>query len=499
MNIGYQIPLSNLKLKIPLWKHQLGAVEFAYSKKHIALFMEVGTGKTATAINILRAWNMTVRKPLRTLVLCPQTIIKQWSEEIERHSELGAYVIPLVGTGKKRLATLTNHNVGSPIYITNYETLSMKDVFKELLSQVDCLICDESQYLKNVTALRTKLAIELSDQCSHKIIMSGTPVLKSPMDLFSQFRILDGGETFGKNFFHFRYKYFFDKNAYMPRDRHFPNWQLRPSIEAEITEKIYSKSIRAKKSECLDLPDLVRVEVPVEMSSAQEKVYKQMAREFVTYVNDNDVRVMSMANIALTKLLRLQQIVTGFLVGKEYKEVDELMYSEDKVVDIVDCPRDQAFKDVLSSIDDSHKIIVWCVFKHNQAKIMRILEELKIGAAELHGSMSAKAKEESIKRFKEDGSCRILVANPRAGGVGLNLTEASYSIYYSRGYSLADDIQSEARNYRGGSEVHSKITRIDLYTPNTVDQEIMQAIKNKQDVAEKILAIKSKMEQDACN
>ena len=92
-----------------------------------------------------------------------------------------------------------------------------------------------------------------------------------------------------------------------------------------------------------------------------------------------------------------------------------------------------------------------------------------------------------MDRFRKDDSCRVMIANQGAGGAGINLVEASYSIYYSKGFSLEHDLQSEARNHRGGSEIHDKITRIDLVCPNTIDESINEALSNKQHVADRIL------------
>lgn len=465
-----------------MWQHQLSAIEKAKARDDFGLFFEVGTGKTATAINILREWCVKENRILSALVLCPPIVIDQWGEEIKRFSKLGAYIVPLKGPGTKRAKTL-KEATGPRIFITNYETLNMSECFKLLSARkFDVLIADESHKLKSGTAKRTKQTIALSDTVKRKIIMTGTPILQSPLDLWSQFRVLDGGQTFGKNFFVFRATYFYDKNANMPKHNYFPDWRLRPKVEQRLNELVYSKAVRAKKEECLDLPPLLKVEVPVEMSPRQKKVYEEMENELVVFMNEHGGQGVATVDLALTKVLRLQQIVSGFLPTME----DELS-SEAKIHAFEDNPRADALRDLLEDLAPAHKVIVWASFHQNYQIIRGICERLGIGYVEIHGQRTAKQKEEAIQSFRTDDNVRVCIANQKAGGVGLNLTEASYSIYYSRGYALEDDIQSEARNYRGGSERHSKITRIDLVCRGSIDDVVLDALKNKQNIAEKIL------------
>jgi len=110
---------------------------------------------------------------------------------------------------------------------------------------------------------------------------------------------------------------------------------------------------------------------------------------------------------------------------------------------------------------------------------------LKLGFAELHGDIKDKDKE--AEKFRSDDSIRVIIGHPGSGGIGLNLVEASYMIYYSRNFSLEMDIQSEARNYRGGSERHASITRIDLVTPGTIDELVLKALAGKTAISNSVL------------
>jgi SNF2 family DNA or RNA helicase len=468
-----------------LWSHQLEAVAKAKDRNDFALFFETGTGKTATAISILKSWCDRDQAKLKTLILCPPIVVRQWKEEIAKYSSFERSTVLLEGPGAKRLKTFSDQAQVNQIFITNYETLLMRPVFEEFVkTHLDVLICDESHKLKSPDVKRSKLAALLSKRVKRKIIMTGTPVLNTPMDLFSQFLVLDNGVTFGQNFFVFRATYFYDKNAGMPKHSYFPNWQPRPGLEEKIQALIGPKSLRVKKSECLDLPPLVKKEIPVELAKEQLCAYQEMRDELVAYLDDK----VCVASMALTKLLRLQQIVTGF-VSVESPEGDERTVHRFK-----DVPRVQALHDVLEDVVPHHKVLVWACFKENYEQIRGVCERLGVGYVEITGERTETQKRQSVESFRQDDGVRVCIANPKAGGVGLNLIEASYSVYFSRTYSLEDDIQSEARNYRGGSERHARITRIDLVTRRSVDEIILAALKQKQNIAENLLDIKQSLQ-----
>ena len=134
---------------------------------------------------------------------------------------------------------------------------------------------------------------------------------------------------------------------------------------------------------------------------------------------------------------------------------------------------------------------MWATFRENYRMIEEVCERLKIKYVDITGD--TKDKEGNMKRFREDPDIGVCYANQGAGGVGVNLVEAGYSIYYSKGFKLEDDLQSEARNYRGGSEIHQSITRIDLVTPLTIDELVSEALANKLQVSENILGWKEQM------
>ena len=466
----------------PLWKHQEAAITMANTERDLALLMDPGVGKTRTAIEIIRRRFATAGRVRKTLILAPIVVCENWKREFAQYSKVDQKdILVLTRAGKVRVnefveavgPTLS----GNKVVITNYQGMLMKELYALLLKwQPEILVCDESQRVKNPKAKQAVAVAAIADRTFHNYILTGTPVLNSAMDLFMQYRIMDRGATFGKNFFGFREQYFYDKNAWMNKDVHFPKFEPRPQSYAQLQEKIKAKSVRAVKSECLDLPPFVRQKIMVDMSGPQRKLYDAMKKEFIAFVETAVGPRAVVAQLAITKLLRLQQIVSGFAKDEE-----------GVVHRFSDCPRLDALQELLEDLVAGHKVIVWATFIENYAMVEELCTRMGVKYTTLTGSDTAAQKNENIDEFRSNPDVRVMIANQSAGGVGVTLVEADYMIYYSKGTRLEDDLQSEARAYRGGSEMHSSITRIDLVCAGTTDEQITESLLNKQQIGEQIL------------
>jgi len=458
-----------------LWKHQQAGVIAARSKTNLALFYDVGVGKTATTIYILREEYTKHQSIQNTLIFAPLSVCPQWKKEFAKFSKIDEkHIHVLTGTGVKRTVALQAiiDSKKPAIVVTNYEAIQNKALYALLLKwSPDILVCDESQRLKDSTSVRAKAIYPLAYAARRRFLLTGTPILNSMLDIFGQFKALDHS-IFGSNFFEFKRRYFYDKNAYMPRHIHFPDWHPLPNAAKNLGDIIGRASVQAKKSECLDLPPLVRVTVPVQLSAQQRKTYDSMAEQFVAELEGTVVA----AEFAMVKTLRLQQIIAGFLVPEELPSLP---------VWCKENPRLDALEELLETIN-GEKTIIWSVFQPTYAAIAKVCERLKLKYVFLTGEQSAGQKQESIESFCR-GAAQVIIANPRCGGVGVSLTESRYSIYYTRGYSLEDHLQSEGRNFRGGSEMHEKISHFHLVAEDTLDEVIAQALLNKQNVADAVL------------
>jgi len=399
-----------------------------------------------------------------------------WKEEIAKYTKIPAEkVTKLEGSIVQKAQALRSV---SGIAIVNYDAFVSDEFTKAaILWAPEVLILDESHRCKDLKSKRTKNIVKLSLAMvreTYKYLMTGTPVTNSQMDIFSQFYILDGGETFGRSFFAFRAKYFYNANQYSS-NRKFPNWIPMKNIDAVLNEKIKSLSSVAKKEDCLDLPPLVRQEVEVTLSPKQAKIYKEMKKDFITFIGDKACS----APLALTKLIRMQQILSGFLK------------MEDGTIERFDSGRTSVLSELLEGLcgDKRNKVIVWAIFKEDYATIRSVCDRSGIRSVELQGSLSPKQKDANLEAFKTDEGIQCLIASPAAGGIGINIVQAAYSIWFSRSFSYEQDVQATARNYRGGSNVHTSVTRYDLVSRGTLDEVLLDAIKAKKTISENILGI----------
>jgi len=468
-----------------LWAHQIQGIKAGLVLRDLGLFFDVGTGKTRTLIEILRRRYAEKGKLRKTLILAPIIVCPNWKKEFAMYSKISPRdIVVLTGSGVQRtkqfLSAVGDTLGGAKIIITNYETTQMNELYKLIMLWTpEILVCDESQRIKNPESTRAKAVVRLADLTEHNFLLTGTPILNSSADVFMQFRALDRGETFGKNFFAFRNEYFHDVNAsFKSKQSYFPKWEPRPGTYQRLQDKIRAKAVRAVKSECLDLPPLVRQTISVSLSKEQAKAYREMYNDYVAWIDTKSASgepAAVVAQLAITKALRLQQIVSGFA-----KDDNDIIHR-------LPCPRLSALKDVLESLPPDAKVIIWAVFQENYKQIAEVVAGVGREYRELHGLISHKDREQNMNDFRSTPGVTVMIANQGAGGVGINLVEASYAIYYSKGFKLEDDLQSEARSYRGGSEIHEKITRIDLVCEGTLDTHINEALQTKQNIGNTIL------------
>lgn len=441
-------------------------------------------GKTSALINILRDKYSKEKRILRTLILTPCVTIRNWKDEFKKHSYIeDSSIIALyqkTGQAKRKAFSIGKESGNNKIVIVNYEALVANEELKKDIEEwfPEVLVCDESHYLKTHNSKRTKTVFNLAKHCKYRFIMSGTPILNSICDIYSQYKILDLGQEFGNNFQIFQSTWMEDENrAWASRPGYFPKWVAKPDKFPELQERIYKNAIRVMKSDCLDLPERLHKEIKVELSTEQRKYYEEMKRDLITFINDShDQPKAVVANLALTKALRLQQIISGFVKTED-----------GSVVRIKNNPRLDALADLIKENINRSKIIVWCSWSDNYEQIAEICKTQKIKYVSITGEQNSEEKYNSMKSFNEDESVRLVIANRSAGGVGINLVSSNLSIVYSRNFSLGDELQSRDRNYRGGSEIHERITQIDLVTIDTIDENVVEALKNKNEISSKII------------
>jgi SNF2 family DNA or RNA helicase len=451
---------------------------------------DVGTGKTAETITKLR-YLKQVKYPqgIKILIIGPTVVIHNWTREVVKYSvekgELGR-LFPLADA-KKRVTEMSEiaHRGYHGVVVTNYESFD-NEVFTSMVSKwrPHVIVCDELHRLKNYKSKRAKTIVSIRPFADVGLGLTGSSILNSPMDLFMQWKFLDNGKTFGSNFFNFRNKYFFDANArWAGRPGYFPKWDPIPELFGELSEKIQYNSIRVVKSECMDLPPFIVETIKLQMGAKQRKAYEQMQKDFIAFIETGgEVLSVSVAQLALTKALRLMQIASGFVSIEGAENGEGVVFGDN--------PKLDALEKIIEDNPEA-KIIVWCSYKANYKAIGERLDKIKIPHVFITGEQNAEEKQAAIDAFQNDPKIRVTVNNRKAGGIGINLTSASISVVFSRNFSLEEEIQSDGRNYRGGSQIHEKITKINLVMEDTIEEQIIEALSNKSNISEMILNFKN--------
>lgn len=436
-----------------------------------AIFADMGTGKTLTAITIIM--DKLKEMDLRVLIVCPPVVIKNWKDEIAKFypNYPQSKILCADAETRKKKPELSKYQ----IIVTNYNTFSCrKKSYNTFFNnwKPHLVVLDESHQIKSFQAQRTKNIIDFCKDAIYKYILSGTPILNGPMDAFSQFLFLDNGRTLGSNFYIFRATYFY--NVMEGRGVTFPKYVPIKSKLDELSKKIMSKAFRITQKECIDLPPLVKHTFKVEMHPSVRQLYKDLKEEFIAMFNEEAV----VAQTAVTKALRLMQICAGHYVTSE-GEVRTIEHNTklDKLEEFLE-----------DSLELHKKIIIWCSFKHDYKIIGKLLDKHKICHVFLTGEQSTKEKEASVSMFQQ-GTAQVIVANRKAGGIGVNLTSAPVSITFSKTFDLADELQSRARNYRKGSEIHERILQYDLVYENSIEERISKVLAEKHEISDNIIDV----------
>jgi len=499
--------------------HQRDIFEDTWDKRNHALFMEMGTGKTKVSLDTVCALHESGKVDC-VIVVAPSGVQSNWINECKVHIPDRIAVDAAYWSSKlkkrQKDAFMVVRDGKLIIRSVNIESVATKAVWDFLVSLTErypcALILDESSRIKNHKAKRTKNLIALGKRCEYRRILTGTPITQSPFDLFTQFQFLDSKIISNQNYFVFKHKYGIFENYALRNelikffgDDGFKIYNIKKNTGTVSTNELMCilndkdrvkwarnivsrtpifiqeyKNIDAlynevepycsivKKEDCLDLPETTHQVEVVPLSSEQDRIYRQLKTELVSELKGDILTVPH----ALTKLLRLQQVVGGFFNTGETKQV---------IGETV--PRVERVKDIIRDIIGKHKVIIWCRFVD---EIKLLMEELKEYNPEgLFGEVHAERRIANIKRFQEDPECRLLIGNQQVGGIGINLTAATYSIYFSNNFSLEDRLQSEARCHRIGQK--RNVTYIDMQAEGTIDEHIIKSLSGKADFANRLM------------
>jgi SNF2 family DNA or RNA helicase len=467
----------NYKFKTPPYKHQLTALEKSWNRETYAYFMEMGTGKTKVLIDN-GAMLYDKGKIDGILIVAPKGVVGTWyNQELPAHLPNHIESVTVLWQAlinkkqQSKLDTLFKVSDDLHILIMNVEAFStdkgVKFAKKFLLSHNTLMAMDESTTIKNPKALRTKNIIEVSDMAKYRRILTGSPVTKNPLDLFSQCFFLDPEHLGHGSYYSFRMRYAIMKTAFISGR----SIQLVSGFRnlPELSEKLKPFSYRVLKEDCLDLPAKIYMKRTIDLTSEQKRVYKQMKEEALAELHGKHITTMT----ALTQLMRLQQITCGHF------KADDGTTQEIKSNRLIE------LMDILDEVEG--KAIIWA---HWQADIKKIFNEIvKVhgpgSVVDYYGLTPQDKRQKHKDAFQNDSKVRFLVGTPQTAGYGLTLTAANTVIYYSNGYDLEKRIQSEDRAHRIGQK--KSVTYIDIIAEETVDKKIQDSLRKKINIASEVL------------
>jgi len=476
---GFQ--MNKYKFQTEPYAHQLSVLKDSWAADYYALFMEMGTGKTKVAID-----NMAVLYEAgrinAVLVVAPKGVYDNWSKsEIPTHlpARINHFILRWVAAKtqkfEQQLEVFTKTPFdGLKIFVMNVEALSTPRGLRAAddflrYNPENMMIVDESTTIKNRKAARTRNIIALNGKTRYRRILTGSPITKSPMDLFSQCAFLTDKALGFNSYFAFQARYANVQKRVMGH-RSFNQIVGYRRLD-ELSDRLDKFSSRILKRDCLDLPDKVYMRREVDLTPEQAQLYKQMKKLALARLDNGELATTSSV---LTQIMRLHQIVCGFLQPDE-GDIQELSSNRmDALLDITD--------------ELQGKAIIWASYTHDIQQIASALRD-RFGpeaVATYYGDTPQDERQEVVERFQDpDNPLRFFVGQPRTGGYGITLTAATTVIYYSNSYDLEIRLQSEDRAHRIGQT--NKVTYIDLVSPGTVDEKIIEALRDKIDIAGQVL------------
>jgi SNF2 family DNA or RNA helicase len=463
------------------YDHQRKVFEESWAAEHFAFFMEMGTGKSKVAIDTMAALYES-GKIKAALVIAPKGVYDNWVKgEIPIHlpKRISRRVLRWTpAKTQKYEAELRDFIVDRDpllkIFVVNVEAFSSSrgmDAAEAFLYQnpENMALVDESTTIKNRKAARTKNIVALRALSKYRRILTGSPITKSPMDLFSQCNFLTDKALGFNSYFAFQARYATVQRQTMG-PRSFQQIVGYRRLD-ELSDKMDKFSSRVLKEECLDLPAKVYVRREVAFTPEQHRLYSQMKKLALAKMESGELATTASV---LTQIMRLQQICCGHLQPDE-GEITEI--------------KSNRLNEMLDLTDELQgKAIIWATYTHDIQQVASALRD-RFGpeaVATYYGGTPQDERQEIVDRFQdEDGPLRFFVGQPKTGGYGITLTAANTVIYYSNSYDLEIRLQSEDRAHRIGQT--NKVTYVDLVTPGTIDEKILQALRAKKHLAGQVL------------
>jgi SNF2 family DNA or RNA helicase len=437
-----------------LWRHQMDAVNFAQPLPGALLAMEMRCGKSLAAIELLRRWDSNL-----TLICCPKAVRSTWLGQFDRHAPGEFVPIVLDGSTAKKAQQITQAlALRQPtVFITNFESVWRDDLKKTLMTVgLTAVIADESHRIKAPGGIASRFMAQLGQRVRRRLGLTGTPLHHSFLDIYGQYRFLNPS-IFGFSFVRFRNEY-----AIMGGYEGRQVLGMKTDRIDQFHQKMYAIAYRCTAAEVFtDLPKESDEDITFSLSPAAMRVYRELDKEFIAYVNECEYTV----NNALTKLLRLAQLCGGTvaLEGQEPQSIDH--------------SKADTLADLLEDIGDEPAVI-FCRFHADLDAVRAACQKLSLACGELSG------RADDLLAFQK-GDFQVIACQIKSGGSGVDFSRARLCFFYSIGESLGDYQQARARLL--GPDQKRPVTFFHLLATGTVDQKIIKAIRKNANITRYIV------------
>lgn len=459
-----------------LFEHQQRGINKVIANGGVgALFWDMGLGKTRGAIEIYK--EMKKKTPrLKLLVICPIGLMEAaWGEDIKKFSD---YIYTNLRYDKQ-------FKLNSSIYLANYEWVLNDKNFLVIrkMAMDDPFMCvlDESSRIKNHSAQTTKRILKLRDYFKYRVVMSGTPAPNIEWEYWPQVCFVKP-DIVHPNFHFFKNDYFHLErngqqmftqgqvmNRVMAREIFSKGWKyaITNKKREDLVNRLRPWCDFARKEDCLDLPERTDENVFIELPAEQRSAYNQMKNDLIAEIRGQYIT----ANVALTKLMKLREITSGFAFNEGGG--------------LVEFEKNPKLNQLVESLEDvgNKQVIIWGNFTYEIEKIWNLLGHDRARA--LYGKTAA-GRDDIIKGFQQN-KFQYLIANPASAGYGLTFVNCNYQIFFSLSYSWEDYQQSRDRIYRIGQK--NQCTYLHLIGRNTIDETILQVLKRKGDANDIVFEI----------
>ena len=451
---------------VVLWTHQREAKDYGRTRRDVILHCGMGTGKSRMAIEIIL--DLLAEKPnARILLGCPKAVMAAWAKQAKAWAPSLRVIVLDRGTSKQKdeVVEAAMADLSPVVIVGNYETLARMKSLPKIAW--DCLVWDECHRLKSPSGMTSKWAAKLATKnpTAKRIGLSGTLLAHSPLDAFGVFRAIESPEcpTFGQWYTPFKAKFAIEN----PRIR---GMVIGYRNQDEFAEKLAATTFHRRSEDVLDLPPLMFEDIQVELGPKESQVYRDIEKEFCAVLEAGTITPKN----AMESVLRLAQITGGFVKLDEAEAPTAIEEHPSKRA---------ALAEWMEDLDQAEPLVIFCRFRTDIDSAIHACKATGRSVSELSGRMDDLAKWQA-------GETAVLVAQIQSGGIGIDLTRASYGVFFSLGYSLAEYLQAVARLHRPGQTKTTRLYHLVATLPrgvSTVDGRIYKALSERKEVIDELI------------